>query len=125
MKDHFKDGTYTLTLKQETPPSPGYPDKDPRVIPIAVGLLNPNGDEVVPTTVDVTTRYTKDYLVFLRGEVQTLLDEGGTLDDAYKIDQSAYAELYFTDRRWPDFTAEDFDRAVAWYHRRNRTFGVG
>jgi undecaprenyl diphosphate synthase len=38
--------------------------------------------------------------------------------------QSAYAELYFTDRRWPDFTAEDFDRAVAWYHRRNRTFGL-
>ena len=22
------------------------------------------------------------------------------------------------------FTAEDFDRAVAWYHRRNRTFGL-
>ena len=47
----------------------------------------------VPTTIDVVTVYTKDYLVFLRGEVQTLLDEGGTLDDAYKIDQSAYAEL--------------------------------
>ena len=47
----------------------------------------------VPTTVDVVTTYTQDYLVFLRGEVQTLLDEGGTLDDAYKIDQSAYAEL--------------------------------
>lgn len=38
--------------------------------------------------------------------------------------QSAYAELYFTDRRWPDFTAEDFDRAVAWYHGRKRTFGL-
>jgi glyoxylase-like metal-dependent hydrolase (beta-lactamase superfamily II) len=46
-----------------------------------------------PTTMDVVTRYTKDYLVFLRGEVQKLLDEGGTLDDAYKIDQSAYADL--------------------------------
>ncbi|MEX1310150.1 MAG: polyprenyl diphosphate synthase [Candidatus Sulfomarinibacteraceae bacterium] len=38
--------------------------------------------------------------------------------------QSAYDELYFTDRRWPDFTAEDFDRAVAWYHDRNRTYGL-
>ena len=47
----------------------------------------------VPTTVDVVTLYTKDYLVFLRGEVQKLLDEGGTLDDAYKIDQSAYSHL--------------------------------
>jgi undecaprenyl diphosphate synthase len=38
--------------------------------------------------------------------------------------QSAYAELYFTDTRWPDFSAEDFDRAVAWYHGRRRTFGL-
>ncbi len=49
--DDFKDGTYTLHFKQETPPTPGQPDKAPRVIPIAVGLLNPNGDEVLPTTV--------------------------------------------------------------------------
>jgi aminopeptidase N len=44
-------GTYTLTFAQHTPPSPGQPDKAPQVIPMAVGLLNPNGDEVVPTTV--------------------------------------------------------------------------
>ena len=49
--DSFSDGTYTLTFKQETPPTPGQDDKPPRVIPIAVGLLNPNGDEVQPTTV--------------------------------------------------------------------------
>ena len=42
---------YTLTLRQENPPTPGQPIKTPRVIPVAVGLLNPNGDEVVPTTV--------------------------------------------------------------------------
>ncbi len=47
----------------------------------------------VPTNVKVVTRYTQDYLTFLRGEVQKLLDEGGTLDDAYKIDQSAYSDL--------------------------------
>ncbi|MFZ5710625.1 MAG: aminopeptidase N [Pseudomonadota bacterium] len=44
-------GTYTLTFRQTTPPTPGQPDKPPRVIPISLGLLNPNGDEVVPTTV--------------------------------------------------------------------------
>ncbi|MBD3764344.1 MAG: aminopeptidase N [Rhodobacterales bacterium] len=44
-------GTYTLTFRQTTPPTPGQPDKPPRVIPIALGLLNPNGDEVLPTTV--------------------------------------------------------------------------
>jgi aminopeptidase N len=42
---------YTLTLRQENPPTPGQPDKTPRHIPVAVGLLNPNGDEAVPTTV--------------------------------------------------------------------------
>jgi glyoxylase-like metal-dependent hydrolase (beta-lactamase superfamily II) len=47
----------------------------------------------VPTDVDVVTKYTRDYLTYLRGEVQTLLDEGGTLADAYKIDQSAYSHL--------------------------------
>ncbi|MBT26108.1 MAG: aminopeptidase N [Rhodobacteraceae bacterium] len=49
--DAYADGTYTLTFRQHTPPTPGQDVKDPRVIPIAVGLLNPNGDEVVPTTV--------------------------------------------------------------------------
>ncbi len=50
-RDDWQDGTYTLTFRQETPPTPGQPDKPPRVIPIALGLLNPNGDEVLPTTV--------------------------------------------------------------------------
>ncbi|WP_126974574.1 aminopeptidase N [Frigidibacter oleivorans] len=49
--DDWQDGTYTLTFAQTTPPTPGQPDKPPRVIPIALGLLNPNGDEVLPTTV--------------------------------------------------------------------------
>ncbi len=49
--DDWKDGIYTLHFEQENPPTPGQPHKDARVIPIAVGLLNPNGDEVVPTMV--------------------------------------------------------------------------
>ncbi|THD73340.1 aminopeptidase N [Thalassobius vesicularis] len=51
VSEEYADGTYTLTFRQSTPPTPSQPVKDPRVIPIAVGLLNPNGDEVVPTTV--------------------------------------------------------------------------
>ena len=49
--DTYADGTYTLTLEQSTPPTPGQPDKDPRVIPVAVGLLGQNGDEVQATQV--------------------------------------------------------------------------
>ena len=51
VREEYADGTYTLHFKQETAPTPGQPDKAPQVIPIAVGLLNPNGDEVRPTRV--------------------------------------------------------------------------
>jgi len=37
---------YTLTLKQHTPPTPGQPDKHPLLIPIALGLLAPGGEEL-------------------------------------------------------------------------------
>ncbi|KUF11477.1 aminopeptidase N [Pseudoponticoccus marisrubri] len=49
--EDWTDGTYSLTVRQHTPPTPGQPDKAPQVIPLAVGLLGPNGDEVVPTRV--------------------------------------------------------------------------
>ena len=37
--------------------------------------------------------------------------------------QSAYAEFYFTDVLWPDFTPEDLRRALAAYQGRSRRFG--
>lgn len=49
--DEFKDGTYTLHFKQITNPTPNQDVKAPQVIPIAVGLLGRNGDEVLPTQV--------------------------------------------------------------------------
>jgi aminopeptidase N len=33
--------TYTLSLKQSCPPTPGQPSKEPFVIPLALGLVNP------------------------------------------------------------------------------------
>ncbi|MCS6997167.1 MAG: polyprenyl diphosphate synthase [Casimicrobiaceae bacterium] len=36
----------------------------------------------------------------------------------------AYTELYFTDVLWPDFSAEDMERALAWYATRERRFGM-
>jgi glyoxylase-like metal-dependent hydrolase (beta-lactamase superfamily II) len=38
-------------------------------------------------------KYTKDYLAYMRGEVEKILEEGGGEQDAYKIDQSAYSHL--------------------------------
>lgn len=38
--------------------------------------------------------------------------------------ESAYAELYFTEKLWPDFTGEDLAQAVAAFHTRDRRFGA-
>jgi undecaprenyl diphosphate synthase len=37
--------------------------------------------------------------------------------------ESAYAELHFTDRMWPDFGREDLAEALASFHGRERRFG--
>ena len=37
--------------------------------------------------------------------------------------QSAYAEFYFTDVLWPDFTREELNKALAAYQARSRRFG--
>lgn len=37
--------------------------------------------------------------------------------------QSAYAEFYFTDVLWPDFSREELLRAIAVFQNRNRRFG--
>lgn len=37
--------------------------------------------------------------------------------------QIAYSELYFTPKYWPDFTKDDFCRAIVDYQQRERRFG--
>ena len=37
--------------------------------------------------------------------------------------QSAYAELYFTDKLWPDFSTKDVDLAIENFSNRKRRFG--
>jgi undecaprenyl diphosphate synthase len=37
--------------------------------------------------------------------------------------QSAYTELYFTDKYWPDFNKKDFNKALIDYQSRDRRFG--
>ena len=41
----------------------------------------------------------------------------------FLIWQSAYAEYYFTDILWPDFSKKDLEDAVIAYNERNRRFG--
>jgi len=37
--------------------------------------------------------------------------------------QSAYAELYFSDKLWPDFSEKDLDKALQDFSKRERRFG--
>ena len=63
-----------------------------------------------------------------RGEllppVDLLIRTGGEqrLSD-FLLWECAYAELYFTERRWPDFGPQDLAQALAAYHSRERRFG--
>ena len=41
----------------------------------------------------------------------------------YLLYQSAYAELYFSDKMFPEFSDKDLDEAIAEYGRRTRRFG--
>jgi len=56
--------------------------------------------------------------------VDLLIRTGGErrISNFYLWD-AAYAELYFSDRFWPDFSREDFQAALDDYARRERRFG--
>jgi len=58
------------------------------------------------------------------GNVDLLIRTGGEkrLSD-FLLWESAYAELYFTDRMWPDFGALDLEAAIDEFNRRHRRFG--
>lgn len=49
--ERYDDGSFFLDFEQSTPPTPNQDHKDPRVIPIAIGLLSPQGEEIQPTAI--------------------------------------------------------------------------
>jgi undecaprenyl diphosphate synthase len=58
------------------------------------------------------------------GDVDLLIRSGGEkrLSD-FLLWESAYAELWFSDKMWPDFTVDDLRAAVAEFALRERRFG--
>jgi undecaprenyl diphosphate synthase len=58
------------------------------------------------------------------GPVDLLIRTGGEkrLSD-FLLWECAYAELWFTDRMWPEFEAADLAEAIGDFRRRQRTFG--
>jgi undecaprenyl diphosphate synthase len=58
-------------------------------------------------------------------DVDLLIRTGGEqrLSD-FLLWECAYAELWFTETMWPEFSAEEFAKAVADFERRDRRFGA-
>lgn len=80
-------------------------------------------DGLAPTQIteeDIRARlYTADL-----PELDLLIRTGGEQRISnFLIWQAAYAELYFSERLWPDFDPAEFDTALAEFARRSRRFG--
>lgn len=83
----------------------------------AIGLPIASADHLGPLLIRALTSES--------GDVDLLIRTGGEkrLSD-FLLWECAYAELYFTDRMWPDFDEAAFDRALAEFGRRDRRFGA-
>lgn len=74
---------------------------------------------------DITEQSVADEL-YTKGlpDVDLLIRPSGELRlSNYLIWQCAYAEYYFTDILWPDFTPKELDKALIEFGRRQRRFG--
>jgi undecaprenyl diphosphate synthase len=59
------------------------------------------------------------------GDVDVLLRTGGDLRISnFLLWQSAYAELFFTNTKWPDFTTDEFEQILRSVATRERRFGA-
>jgi undecaprenyl diphosphate synthase len=57
-------------------------------------------------------------------EVDLLIRTGGeSRVSNFMLWQAAYAELFFTDVLWPEFSAQHLHQAIAWFAGRDRRFG--
>ena len=51
VREDWQEGRLTLHFRQHTPPTPNQPLKEPKLIPVALGLIGPDGREMLPTQV--------------------------------------------------------------------------
>ena len=80
---------------------------------IAEGKDKVNEDDISNTI------YTKD-----SPPLDMIVRTGGDIRISnFLLWQAAYAELYFTDTLWPDFSKKDVDKAINEFNNRNRRFG--
>lgn len=85
----------------------------------AVNELMAKDLEVVTETDISNSLWTKDF-----PEPELIIRTGGQRRlSNFLLWQSAYSELWFTDVLWPDFSKEDFQKALEFYDTTRRNFG--
>ncbi|MBU0615452.1 MAG: di-trans,poly-cis-decaprenylcistransferase [Nanoarchaeota archaeon] len=79
--------------------------------------------KVIEKGVDVSEDSIKKNL-FMADDVDLMIRPGGEKRlSNFLLWQASYAELYFTDTLWPDFSKEDLISAISWFKTRDRRFG--
>ncbi|HEY5380453.1 MAG TPA: aminopeptidase N [Pseudolabrys sp.] len=81
--------TYTLTVKQNVPPTPGQPVKEPMVIPLALGLVGKDGSDM-PLTSQKTVEHG---VLVLREPSQTVEFTGITEHPVISINRGFSAPI--------------------------------
>ena len=74
---------------------------------------------------DINEEMFSDYL-YTKGfpDPDLIIRPGGELRlSNFLTWQSAYSELWFSDKLWPEFTTDDLDKAIYDYQNRHRRFG--
>ncbi|WP_457560570.1 di-trans,poly-cis-decaprenylcistransferase [Caminibacter sp.] len=82
----------------------------------AVKKLVEKGEEIISENIQKNLDLPRDVDLLIRtsGEVRV---------SNFLLWQIAYAEMYFTDTMWPDFTAKELDKILKEFKKRERRFG--
>ena len=90
----------------------------------SVKLLSKKVEQGEISADDITSDMIADNLYTGNCPVDLIIRPSGEFRlSNFLIWQSAYAEFYFSDILWPDFTTDDFDKALKVFEKRNRRFG--
>ena len=84
---------------------------------VAEGRLAPEAitEQTISAALDTAAFPDPDLIIRTSGECRL---------SNFLLWQASYAEFWFPEVLWPDFTEADFDRALDEYARRNRRYGL-
>ncbi len=75
-------------------------------------------------TEDITEQVLSDNMYYTVPDPEFIIRPSGEYRlSNFLVWQSAYAEFWYSDVLWPDFSPDDLDRAIIDFNKRNRRFG--